>query len=127
MTTDAKSLRRWLRILALVVPAALWAGCDDEEFDHTPPAGQGTLVVDNYAADRVYVYIDGEQVNSVTADKHQYYDRDPGVYRVVLDGDDSERSWADDVDVLEGRLTVLEVRTHALDYQAFDVRVYFED
>ena len=127
MTTGAKSLSRWLRILALLVPAALFAGCDEEEFDHTPPSGQGTLVVDNLTGDRVYVYIDGEEVNSVTSDKHQYYDRDPGVYRVVLDGEDTDRAWADDVDVLEGRLTVLEVREHALDYRDFDVREYFED
>ena len=49
------------------------------------------------------------------------------MYRVVLDGEDTDRAWADDVDVLEGRLTVLEVREHALDYRDFDVREYFED
>ena len=127
MTTVARGWSRWIGMLALLVPAALFAGCDDEEFDHNPPAGQGTLVVDNLTGDRVYVYLNGEEVNSVTSDQHQYYDREPGVYRVVLDGEDTDRAWADDVDVLEDRLTVLEVREHALDYRDFDVRVYFED
>ena len=127
MTTAAKSSGRWMRNLALLVLAGYFIGCDDEEFDHASPAGQGTLVVNNLTWDRVYVYVNGEEVNSVTSDKHQYYDLEPGVYRVVLDGDDTDRLWADDVDVLEGRLTVLEVQDHTILNDEFDVRIYFDD
>ena len=52
---------------------------------------------------------------------------DEVMLRVALDGDDTDRSWADDVDVLEGRLTVLEVRSAAFEYDDFDVRIYFDD
>ena len=127
MKSFFKGFGKWFRILPLVVLAELIAGCDDDGFDHTPPAGQGTLVVDNLTWDRVYVYIDGEEVNSVTSDKHQYYDLAPGVHRVVLDGDDTDRIWMDDVDVLDGRLTVLEVQDRNLSSDAFSVRIYFDD
>lgn len=127
MKTFARDLGRWVRILALPVLATLFTGCEDEDYDHNPPAGQGTLVVENRTWDRLYVFLDGAEVESVKEDKHKYYDLAPGVYRVVLDGDDSDRTWADDVDVLEGRLTVLEVREDSLDSDDFDVGVYFED
>ena len=86
----------------------------------------GAIVVDNYTGDRVYVYINGREEGSVGGDNHEYYDREPGLYRVALDGDDSHRSWAADVDVLEGRLTVLKVRGYSGDYDHFDVEVYFD-
>ena len=114
-------------ILALTAGAGMLAGCDDNEFDHDPPAGQGTLVVDNWTWDRVQVYIDGHLDESVTSDKHRYYDLRPGQYRVALEGDDTDRLWIDDVDVLEDRLTVLQVEDDRNDYNEFDVRIYLDD
>lgn len=111
-------------ILALVIAAGSVTGCDDDNFDHDIPEGQGSLVVNNFTGDRLRVFIDGMAVNSVTEGKYQAYDRVPGIYRVALDSDDSERSWADDVDVLEGTLTVVEVSGY--DYREFTVRIYFD-
>lgn len=110
--------------LAAVLP---WlSGCDDSDYDHDPPPGQGALVVDNWTGYRLYVYLDGQEAESVPANKHRCYDLEPGAHRVVLDGKNSDRSWGDDVDVLEGRLTVLEVRSYGSDYTEFDVRLYFD-
>ncbi len=127
MSIQTGRLFRWCGVLAVSLAAGWAAGCDDSEFDRDPPEGQGSLIVDNYTGDRVRVYIDGEQVESVSAGDHEYYDRDPGVYRVALDGDDTNRSWAGDVDILENRRTVLEVRGAAFDYEDYDIRIYFDD
>ncbi len=127
MKNQAKQIVRWIGAGMLIWSAGLLAGCDDSNFNHDPPPGQGTLVVDNWTWDRLQVYIDGRLQESVTSDKHRYYDLRPGQHRVVLDGDDTDRLWADDVDVLEGRLTVLEVQDDSRDYDDFDVRIYLED
>ena len=127
MKTRPNQICSWLGILALCLGAGLLAGCDDDEFDHDPPSGQGTLVVDNWTGDRLQVYIDGRLDESVTADKHRYYDLRPGLYRVALDGDDTDRFWVDEIDVLEGRLTVMVVEDDANDFDEFDVRIYLDD
>lgn len=118
--------RRWFGAGVLALATWLLCGCDEDEYKHDPPVGQGTIVVDNYTGDRVYVYLNGREEGSLGGGKHQYYDLAPGLYRVALDADDSHRSWAEDVDVLEGRLTVLKVRGYSGDYDHFDVEVYFD-
>ena len=114
----------WALGMALAAALPWLAGCEDTEYDHDPPEGQGALVVDNSTGDRIYVYVDGMEVDSVRSGKHRYYDLEPGVHRVALDGDDTRRFWANDVDVLEGRLTVLEVLGDS--GGSYDVRVYLD-
>ncbi|HAL92356.1 MAG TPA: hypothetical protein DCM68_04955 [Verrucomicrobia bacterium] len=126
MNRLAGRIRKWIWMLPLIFAAGALGGCDDSDFDRDPPEGQGSMVVDNYTGDRVRVYIEGERVDSVGEGDHRYYDLDPGVYRVALDGDDTDRSWAGDVDILENRRTVLEVRGYSGDYDEFDVRIYFD-
>ncbi len=127
MKPTANMMPRWALGLLLAVAAASGpSGCEDSEYDRDPPDGQGSLVVDNFTGDRLRVYVDGERLDSVKAGHHRYYDLEPGVHRLALDGDDTDRSWADDVDVLENRRTVIEVRSQAGDYREFDVRVYFD-
>lgn len=116
-----------LGILAVAALTTLWsAGCDDEDYDHDVPAGKGTLVVDNRTPDRIRVYLGGVQVQSVGDGDERYYDLDPGQHRVVLDGDDTDRYWADDVDVLEGRLTILKVTDDLGDFDDFDVDLDYD-
>ena len=117
---------RWFGAGALALAVWLLCGCENDDYNHDVPVGKGTIVVDNYTGDRVYVYLNGREEGSMGGDKHKYYDLEPGVYRVALDADDSHRSWAEDVDVLEGRLTVLKVRGYSGDYDHFDVEVYFD-
>ena len=102
------------------------AGCDETEYDYDPPAGQGSLVVDNFTGERIDVFIDGLEVDRVSSGKHRYYDLEPGVHRVAFDGDDSDRFWAEDVDILEERLTVLEVEANYDGTGTFAVRIHFD-
>ena len=95
-------------MLALV--AGLSTGCDDDDPDHRPPAGQGTIYIDNNSSDTLRVFFDGEAQQDVRGWKERAYDLNPGVYRVVLiEKSDGDRSFRADIDVLEGRLTILDV------------------
>ena len=126
MKKRAKWLRR-LGIMAVVLASGLAAGCDDDDdYDHDVPAGQGSLVVDNFTVDRVRVYVDGEKMESVGDGDHRYYDLAPGVHRVALDGDDTDRFWAGEADVLQGRLTILKVNNDLGDFDEFNVDVDFD-
>ena len=115
----------WPWALALVVIGIL-AGCDDERFDREPPPGMGTLIVDNATGDGIEVFLNGIEAEETDAGDHRYYDLEPGLHRVVLTCDDTERTWAEDVDVLENRRTVLEVRADPLDYDEYDVDIYID-
>ena len=127
-----KTKADWMKglgVLALAATVTCWgAGCDDDEddYDHDVPAGQGTLVVDNNTPDRVRVFIAGAQVQSVGKGDERYYDLDPGLYRVALDGEDTDRFWTGEADVLQGRLTILKVSDDLGDFDDFDVDVDFD-
>jgi len=58
----------------------------------------------------------------VDDDRESYTDLAPGLYRVVLDGD-HDRYVGGDVDILQGRLTVLRVER---DYLEDEYRVHME-
>lgn len=127
-------MKKWMsprRILSLLVIPLLALsvvfapGCEDEEFDHDPPAGQGTLYVVNNTGDGMSVFINGSRVEGVGSGRKRYYDLQPGVYRIVLDADDSPRSWSGDVDVLRDRKTIMDVGLDSSDYRRFDVFIYY--
>ena len=103
--------RRWLSLMtaAAVCASLALTGCeDDDDFDHRPPEGQGAIVVDNEGYRDLHVYIDGAYQGEVRDGHATAFDRRPGVYRVVLDESGSDRGFSADVDVLVGRLTILE-------------------
>ena len=107
----ARPMWRGFRLLAAaaLIGSVTLAGCDDDDdIDHDPPAGQGSIVVDNDGYRDLHVYIDGVYQGEVRDGHRTAYDRAPGVYRVVLDESGSDRGYSADVDVLAGRLTVLE-------------------
>ena len=118
------------RLAAFALAAALAAGfacgCDDDEHDHDLPAGMGAICVDNETGNRLRIYVDGAEVESVSAWKQRYFDLNPGLYRVVLDDDDAQRTWGGDVDVLEGRLTVIEARAGGAFDPGFEVWTYVD-
>ena len=109
--------------LGMILMLGLCA-CDGDDWNHTPPAGMGSIIVDNRTADGVNVYLDGYYTNQVSDFDYEAFDLAPGIHRVVLDESNGSRNWWGDVDVLEGKLTVLEVNTgfYSSDY---DVRIYF--
>ncbi len=120
------SFCKWMGLWIVVVALGMTAGCDDSEYDHEPPAGQGSLIVDNFTGYRMYVYINGQSVGDVSSGDDDYFDRRPGMCRVVIDGEHADQAWGGEVDILEGRLTILEVRPAYGTYNAFDVNVYFD-
>lgn len=121
---------RWLVFPAVV---GLWlgvAGCDDSsdnDFDHTAPAGQGALIVDNRTYDDINVYVDGIRVGKVGDYDDRAFDLNPGTHRVVLDQEDGGRNAADDIDILEGRLTVLQVESEGTFSDDYRLSVDYRD
>ncbi len=114
----------WCLALAATL---LVAGCwDDSRFDHTPAAEQGSIIVDNRSSRDLDVFIAGEPVQRVSARRWRAFDREPGVYRVVLDERRGDRNFRGDIDVLRGRLTVLEVTTDPGHRNRFSVFTYFD-
>ncbi len=106
-----KKRRGPLAISILFVAACLTGGCewDDDDVDHDPPAGQGSLMVDNRASRDINIFVDGQRVGEAKAFNDDIKDLDPGTYRVVLDEDSGNRYFADDLDIIEGKVTVWEV------------------
>ena len=100
-------------ILSLAAAAALLVvvGCEDDDdlYDHRPPEGSGALIVNNNTTDDFDLFVDGAFVTEVKDGRERILDYEPGIYRVVLDPDDGFGSFREDVDVLEGRLTILHV------------------
>jgi len=101
------------------------SGCESDRFDHTPPAGQGTLIVDNLTSDTLLVYVDGHGVFDVSDNDHELIDLEPGVCRVVIDEKNGFHSYADYTDILDGQLTVLEVDGYS-SANTYSVKVYYD-
>jgi hypothetical protein len=122
---------RWM-VLGLAFGLAAWltTGCDEEDddfLDHNPPAGQGSLVIDNNTLEDIDLFVNGTRTNRVNNGAESILDLAPGTYRIVLDSDDSDRLYADDVDILEGRLAILHVTIDILHPNEFDVSQEYED
>lgn len=125
-------LSRYFRIAFSTVALAalpMLSGCeydDDDDNDHEPPAGQGSLIIYNNTVDDIAVYIDDVRVEDVGDDDDRAYDLAPGVHRVVLDQRGGDRTYRDDVDILEGRRTIMDVAFDSLDSFDYDVVVFFD-
>jgi hypothetical protein len=102
-----------------------FTGCDDDDFSHDPPEGQGSLVIDNETYVDVKVYLDGYLLYKVDSYDDKTTDLDPGTYRVVIDEKGGDHSYRDDIDIIEGKLTVIEIEGYD-DYSTFMTRVYFD-
>lgn len=112
----------WAAALCLLAAA----GCessDDDDVDHTPPAGMGSLVVDNDTDNHIGVYVDGVAQATAREDKQTVYDLEPGERRVALEEQGGDRFEGLTVDILEGRLTRLDVSIDAADAEGYDVFV----
>jgi hypothetical protein len=124
----AQRLARSVPVLAALVAVVVWGvGClDSDRFDHKPPSGQGSIIVDNRTSREINVFINGQQFERVRARRWRAYDLDPGVYRVVLDERHGDRNFRDDIDVLVRRLSVLDVTVDPNRADRFNVFVYFD-
>lgn len=110
--------------MLICVCAFLSVGCEKDYRDHEPPEGMGSLVVDNRTSRRIDIFIQGYKTNSVSSFSYRTMDMNPGEYRVVLDERNGEKYYKNDVDVLEDRLTIMEVFDGTSTY-TFNVRVSF--
>ena len=118
-----------LGCLLALATVSWFASCDyndDEDIDHDPPAGLGSIIVKNDTANDISVFINGTATNEVDAFEVNYYDMTAGVYRVVLDEQDGDRNYREDIDVLQDQRTILDVNTDSDDYDEYDVFVYFD-
>ncbi|HOW97649.1 MAG TPA: hypothetical protein P5567_14410 [Kiritimatiellia bacterium] len=120
------NFRCGLGVLAVALALGV-TGCEDEDYDHVPPDGQGSIILDNYSPDDIHVYIDGVETNEVKDYEDEAYDMTGGVHRVILDGKDNDRYGAWDVDVVVGQLTVVEIRTSDWNWDDYEVSIHLEE
>lgn len=114
---------------ALLAGALFGIGChdwwEDDDHDHDPPAGQGAIIIDNHTFNDVRVFFNGIRQENTRDGKSKAYNLDPGVYRVVLDEIDGDRNFREDIDVLENKVTVIDLANSGSGTR-FDVVVFFD-
>lgn len=116
---------RCVVVAVLVALGLAGVGCsDDNSIDHTPPPGQGSLVVDNNTSDTIDIFVGGGQVGQVGGGKRLIIDLSPRADRIVLTEDGGDRSYRGNLDIIEGRLTVYDV-AYGPPY-FYDLYVYFD-
>lgn len=127
MKTHGRAL--WLTVCMALLAAAILTGCeydDDDDFSHRPPAGKGSLIVDNRTASDIAVYADGARLADADDLDDSAYDLDPGVRRILLDERGGDGTFRGDVDIIEGRVTVIDVRSDPFDATRFDIAVFLD-
>jgi hypothetical protein len=127
MTIFSRFLLRRICGAAALAGALTLCGCEDDDVtDYNPPPGLGALVVDNNTSNDIEVFIDGVSRGKAGDYDSRPFDVAPGVHRVVLDEKGGDMSYRDDIDILGGRLTVLDVDVGDYDEREYDVSVYFD-
>jgi hypothetical protein len=99
---------------------------DDDDYDHNPPDGMGAMIVDNRTFNDMAVYIDGTEYRKTEEDEWEAYDLWPGEYRIVLREKGGDHGYSGDVDILEDRLTVLEVQDAGYSDRDYDVLLWYD-
>ena len=119
-------------LAALLLGLAALAGCESGSstatYDHVPPAGQGSILVNNLTWSAMSVYVGGELVVQINTDAIGTVDLAPGTYSVVLNEDQSQgnHSYSADVAVLDANLTVLRVTMNTSDVYSYNVTTTYE-
>lgn len=120
----------WLVFCAVLGLGLGGTGCDtdSEDFDFEPAAGKGALIVDNVTPDDINVYVDGAFLGQVGDNDDRAFELNPGIHRIVLDEEeDGKRNAAEDIDILEGRLTVLRVALRNFSSDQYDLSIDLQD
>ena len=126
-TTPRLDIRRLLALALLAWSLLTIPGCEGGSGeDHIPPAGLGSVIIRNHTIENIGVFINGLEYGPSSYDGATFYDLKPGVYRFALSEQDGERSYAADVDVLQGRLTLMDVSMSSTNIYAYDVSTYFK-
>lgn len=120
-------IKKHLPVLALcILSLFVFSSCEDDDYDHKPPAGKGSIIVENSSGEDTDVYINGEFIGRADSGDAAVFDLDPGRYRLVLDETDGYRNYRDDIDVLENRLTIVDVMINYSSSSLYYVTVYFD-
>jgi hypothetical protein len=108
-------------LLGAALAVAL-AACQEEEYmDHTPPEGQGSLVVDNNSTDTLRVLVNAT-TNLIESGAYAVADLAPGDYDVrVEEQGNAYRTFEDLVTVHGSELLILHVFGHPTDRTAYTV------
>lgn len=114
--------------IALLSAFTLFAGCEteDEDYDHVPSPGNGSLIIDNDSDSDMALFLDGSYTSSINDGETRIIDIAPGLYRIVLDENDGNRSYRSDIDILENRLTILNVSKDLSDGYSYSVTIAFQ-
>ncbi|HPG00151.1 MAG TPA: hypothetical protein PLE77_08770 [Kiritimatiellia bacterium] len=118
-----------MAMMALLLAAtAGLVGCelDDEDYDHNPPAGLGTMYIDNNTYDSLEIYVDAVKVGEVGDYDTHYFDLEPGTHRIVVQEEGGTASFRDDIDIVEGERTIVDVSYDSNDSSEYDVLVYID-
>lgn len=119
-----------LSMLALLLAAtAGLVGCEldeEDDYDHNPPAGLGTMYIDNNTADSLEVYADSVKIGEVGDNDADYFDLTPGTHRLVVQEEGGTASFRDDIDIIEGERTIVDVSYDVGDTSTYDVLVYID-
>ena len=113
--------------LLLTTTAGL-VGCelDDEDYDHNPPAGLGTMYIDNNTYDSLEIYVDAVKVGEVDDYDTRYFDLEPGTHRIIVQEEGGTTSFRDDIDIVERERTIVDVSYDSNDSSEYDVLVYID-
>lgn len=124
-----QSIRYLPAVIFCSLMPVVFAGCDrnNSYYDHVPPQGKGSLVIDNHTGDDISIFVNGERMGGVNGGDYTIIDLNPGFIRLVLAADHVDRSYRDDIDLLDGRLTIIDVRaSSANNYYTYDAVITFE-
>jgi len=110
----------------LAAALTLTTSCDDSTYDHTPPAGQGSIIIDNGSGSDAEVFLGGVFAGIAESGEATVFDLEPGVYRLVLAEEDGDRNYWNDVDVIANRLTILDVMIDYSSASLYHVVIDFE-
>ena len=118
-----------MAMMALLLAAtAGLVGCelDDEDYDHNPPAGLGTMYIDNNTYDSLEIYVDAVKVGEVDDYDTRYFDLEPGTHRIIVQEEGGTTSFRDDIDIVERERTIVDVSYDSNDSSEYDVLVYID-
>ena len=121
--------RSWIKGALGGVMALALLGCDENrhDYDDDIPDGYGALVVENNSGSDFDVYVEGYAVGRVDAGDYLEEEYEPGVLGVFLrqrHGD--HKGYRDDVDILEGRRSILRIYDEFGDWGDFKITVEYD-
>jgi hypothetical protein len=120
--TFARKLLFYTACILLV--STLFTGCEDEDdFSYSPAGGFGALIIDNYTDDDISVFVDGTERPETKDSSWKGYDVEPGLRRLFLEQQGGDHAYIGEIDILEGRKTIVDVYFSPDSIYLYEIRV----